>query len=289
VSESVVEPVKVGRYRDAEREFWAVRAADARSVRELRMPFDMWAAIGPPGWVLGPDRPLEELRSLPPVRPGARVFGVEQANPDDDSYARPLLGWIKPATALIGAGATMRFPAHTTALDCEPEVVVVIGRAVSRRATPTDAVLGWTLGGDTSVRDVGRPTGAADLYTMKAQDEASPVGPTIVIGPADDVLRDSPRTIAVDDAPADPITAAVDDLAAVLLFLDERCRLRPGDLVFTGTGRRPTPVAGRWLAEGGRVRISAAGADDLEVVVGAKERARRPSRWSSSSPEVLGV
>jgi hypothetical protein len=93
----------------------------------------------------------------------------------------------------------------------------------------------------------------------------------------------------VDELTAEPIAGAVDDLGAILLFLDERCRLRPGDLVFTGTQRRQPPVAGTLLGEGTRVRISAPGADDLEVTVGTKEVARRPSRWSGSTSEAVGA
>jgi 2-keto-4-pentenoate hydratase/2-oxohepta-3-ene-1,7-dioic acid hydratase in catechol pathway len=276
--------MKIGQYGDGARTFWAA-VADDESARELLMPFEMWAAaLAPLGdassIALGPPRDASALTPLPPLRRGGRVFGVERANPDEDGHRTLLLGYVKPAAALIAAGETMRLPAYTKALDCEPEIVAVIGRRIGSRRNAVDSVLGLTIGGDTSVRDVGKPTGAADLYTMKAQDRSSPVGPSLLTDRGlVDAFADITVSLQLNGQAGRPTTGgAVDDLAEILLFIDERCRLQPGDLVFAGSTDTQEPVAGRWLEEGDRMVLSAEQFDGLEVVVGAREVATE-STW----------
>jgi 2-keto-4-pentenoate hydratase/2-oxohepta-3-ene-1,7-dioic acid hydratase in catechol pathway len=284
--------MKIGHYSDGVRAFWSV-VTDDGSARELLMPFEMWAAALAPlplpvplgdrsSLALGPPLDRSILTPLAPLRAGARVFGVERANPGEDGHRTLLLGYVKPAAALIGAGATMRTPAHTKAMDCEPELVVVMGRRIASRRTAAASVLGLAIGADTSIRDVGRPTGAADLYTMKAQDHSSPVGPTIVTEPhVVDAFGSITVSIEVNGQPGRPTTGgAVGNLAEILLFVDERCRLRPGDLVFAGSTETEEPVAGRWLEEGDRVVLNAEQFDELEVAVGAREPAPAESSWA---------
>lgn len=273
--------MRIGHYRDRTHSFWAV-AQDDGTVRELLMPFEMWAAAmapygAPSAIALGPQRDSSAFAILPPLRRGGRVFGVERANPEEDGHRTTLLGYVKPAAALIDARGKIRLPADTNALDCEPEIVAVIGRRIGSRRDAVHSVLGLTIGADTSIRDVGKPTGAADLYTMKAQDRSSPVGPTVV---ADrgiiDAFSDITVSIDVDGEPGRATTGgAVADLRDILLFIDERCRLMPGDIVFTGSTDSAEPVAGRWLQEGSRVVLNAEQFDTLDVTVGAREIARR--------------
>jgi 2-keto-4-pentenoate hydratase/2-oxohepta-3-ene-1,7-dioic acid hydratase in catechol pathway len=277
--------MNIARFSDGTRTFWANVGVDG-TAREVLVPFEMWAAalapLGDPATIAyGPPVATGTLTPRPPLRPGARVFGVERADPEQDGHRTLLLGYAKPVEALLASGATMRLPAHTQALDCEPEIVAVISRRIGSRRDALDSVLGLTIGGDTSVRDVGRPTGAADLYTMKAQDRSSPVGSTIGTDRAlVHAFADITVSIRVNGEAGRPTTGgAVADLAEILLFVDERCRLRPGDLVFTGSADTREPTAGRWLQEGDRLVVSATEFDAVEVSVGVREPARRESTW----------
>jgi acylpyruvate hydrolase len=123
-------------------------------------------------------------------------------------------------------------------VDWEAEIVIVIGRAVRRagRAEAAAAIAGFTVGNDVSVRDWQLRT--SQWMQGKAWEAMSPVGPVLLT--ADEVgVRPDLRmrclvdgTVMQDFRTSDMIFDPVD----LVCYFSTAVTLRPGDLIFTGTG-----------------------------------------------------
>jgi 2-keto-4-pentenoate hydratase/2-oxohepta-3-ene-1,7-dioic acid hydratase in catechol pathway len=280
--------VNLGRFETATGErFWAVVGEGNVSVRRLEGPFGLWASRlcqrgGIDSVELGTELDLADLRVLAPLEPGARIFGVGPTYPDqiEESNAagfvrrERLLGFVKPPSAIIGPDDDIRYPATTHALDFEAEVVLVVGQRVNH-GREFEAILGFTLGNDVSPRDVGSPTGDVDLYAMKAQDGMAPLGPFIMAA-ASAPWTEQPAiefALTVNGEPRQAANSAsmIRSFAEILAWISERNRLRPGDIVFTGTPAGAGVVCGDYLNPGDVVEIAAEGIGVLRNVVGERE------------------
>ncbi|MHC2999184.1 fumarylacetoacetate hydrolase family protein [Microbacterium sp. HJ5] len=152
-------------------------------------------------------------------------------------------------------------------VDWEAELAVVIGSEI-HRATPEQArgaILGYTIANDISMRDWQQRT--LQWLQGKAFDATTPVGPHIVTADAIEP-RDGLRiTCAVNgEVLQDGDTAElVFDAADLVAYASQITRLRPGDLILTGT---PGGVAlgmddPRWLREGDVVTTTIEGIGEL--------------------------
>lgn len=191
---------------------------------------------------------LEDLRLLPPVDPGARVFCLAlnyRAHADESGGAdpgRPVV-FFKLDTSLIGPFDDIQTPTYTQYLDYEAELAVVIGRS-ARRVAADDwraVVGGYSVLNDVSCRDaqatrLGDQT-VIDWFSAKAADGTTPVGPWVV--PADQVP--DPRSLRVtlrrngetlQDATPELMIFSI---PRIIEFITERVTLRPGDVIATGT------------------------------------------------------
>ncbi len=149
--------------------------------------------------------------------------------------------FLKATSALAGPadGIRLRFPDRRS--DHEGEVVVVIGRTVNQvtAADAMDAVAGYTLGLDMTVR------GKEDRSFRKSCDTYAVIGPCFVS--ADEV----------GDPAAIPLTTSVNgevrqsgDTSQLIRSIPELIEmasafytLHPGDLIMTGTPAGVGPVA----------------------------------------------
>jgi 2-keto-4-pentenoate hydratase/2-oxohepta-3-ene-1,7-dioic acid hydratase in catechol pathway len=259
--------------------FWALGDNDAEAGRawRIRNPFEHWAprlaAEGAGALDLAP-QPLRLVDHclLPPLEPGARVFGVglnylaHLQRLGSQAPAHPL-AYIKPASALVGALDPIAYPPMTAALDYEVELVAVMAAPLAETGPASASVLGYTLGNDTSARDAGKQIGRLDLLTQKAMDRTTPVGPCIVTAKALGVVGQPALDFALwvngEQRQADNTGNMIFTLDELLNYLDARIALRPGDMVFTGSSHGVGLEDGRFLRPGDLVRASIKGIGEL--------------------------
>lgn len=280
--------MKIGRFcREDGSAFWGRVDADADTVRQLDGDLATWAPAAMAGLdvpVTGDSLDLAEVRTLAPLDPSGRVFGV---GANYRSHVEGLgatlpdspVAFVMPNSGVIGPDTEIRNPDLTKQLDYEVELVVVMGHAPQRGEPMTRAVLGYTLGNDVSARDAWSPFGGPDLYGMKALDDKTPIGPWITTrdelgGDTQPVTEISLRVNGElrQNATTDDMIFGVED---ILRFLDARTALRAGDIILTGTTGGVGREDGRFLDDGDRVEIDCPAIGWLRSTVGPKVSTHR--------------
>ena len=186
---------------------------------------------------------LSEVKLLPPTQP-SKIIALalnykshlgEQAVPKHPEC------FLKPPSCLIAHGQDIVFPAGTSRVDHEGELVVVIGKQ-ARNVSPDKApeyVLGVTCGNDVSARDWQKND--VQWWRAKGCDTFGPCGPWIVSGLRYDDLQLTVRVngqIRQQQRTSDLIF----DVAHIVSFISHHMTLQPGDLIFTGTPGTTTPL-----------------------------------------------
>ncbi len=159
---------------------------------------------------------------------------VEETHRDDPDY--PVL-FTKFATSLTGAYDAIACPPESEAIDYEGELAVVIGApaAGSPRPGALDAVAGYTVANDVTMRDYQYRT--HQWLQGKAWDASTPLGPALVTpDEAPDPSALSLRTVVngevVQESTTDLMIFPVPTLISVI---SEFTTLQPGDVILTGT------------------------------------------------------
>jgi 2-keto-4-pentenoate hydratase/2-oxohepta-3-ene-1,7-dioic acid hydratase in catechol pathway len=186
-----------------------------------------------------------------------------------------MAGFVKVDSSIIDPGATIRNPGNTEQLDYEVEIVLVMAQPLVAGKERAASVLGYTIGNDVSPRDVGRPAGGPDLYSMKAQDQMAPVGPWITTlvefgGPGQPSIEFSLK-LNNEERQKDNTRRMTFSVDQILAFINQRNKLRAGDLIFTGTTGGTGMRYGRFLQAGDRVELEAEKIGVLVNTVGPKE------------------
>jgi 2-keto-4-pentenoate hydratase/2-oxohepta-3-ene-1,7-dioic acid hydratase in catechol pathway len=287
--------VKIGRFQSRhESRFWGVvEHLDDGSVvvARLRDTFAEWAPrLSMAGTlddslVSGRQR-FAELRLLAPVEPGARVFGtginygshlLDARNPAHRHPPTPP-GYIKLDSTIVDPGGEIRYPATTDTLDYEVELVAVVARHLAPGEARVAALLGYTIGNDVCHRDVGpREPGtppATDLYSRKTMDQTAPIGPWITTlaelgGLGQPCLRIS-QSINGEPRQDDTTANMHLQIEQILAWVNDRNRLRPGDVLFTGTVGGVGLLTNQFLRPGDRLEARIEGIGTLSNVVGAR-------------------
>jgi 2-keto-4-pentenoate hydratase/2-oxohepta-3-ene-1,7-dioic acid hydratase in catechol pathway len=178
--------------------------------------------------------------------------------------AEPLL-FLKPSSALIGPGETIRLPPESERVEHEAELGVVIGRRC-KGATKEDAlsyVYGYTCVGDITARDLQRKDG--QWSRAKGFDTFCPVGPWIETAFDPAALRVVCRVNGATRQDG-ATSLMMFDVQTLIAYTSRMMTLEPGDLLVTGTPEGVGPlVAGDVLAI--EVRPDAGEAMVLEVNV----------------------
>lgn len=185
--------------------------------------------------------------------------------------------FVKLGRCGVGDGATVAYPADTTELDYEGEVVVVIGRA-ARDVPPERAmehVAGYTILNDLSARDIQRTETAAGLLLLgKNLPDSAPMGPELVL--ADEVPNPESlalRTTVNGELRQQGTLAEMHYGWPELIAYWSRIGLRPGDAIASGT---PSGVAmGRdddawYLRPGDRVEVEVEHLGTLRTSIGPR-------------------
>jgi 2-keto-4-pentenoate hydratase/2-oxohepta-3-ene-1,7-dioic acid hydratase in catechol pathway len=258
--------MKVARIEDGEgKRCWALLDDEAQSLRRITAPFEQWAPIlherGPAALDLASRvEALSAVRLLAPVDERARIFGVGLnylSHLTRLGRTKPpphTIGYIKPQSAIVGPGDKIAYPAVTSQLDFELELVAVVARALGEEVQASACLLGYTIGNDISARDAGKKLGVLDVFTQKGLDRTAPIGPWVTTldefgGPGqplvDMVLRVNGEVRQHDNSGS--MLFPIDE---ILNFVDARISLRSGDLIFTGSTAGVGLEDGRFLQPG---------------------------------------
>jgi len=169
------------------------------------------------------------------IEKDAKIVGFKKEEKDPFFFLKP------PSTTLVGLGPTVPFPQGTEKFDWEVELVAVIGRG-GRHIAPERAlehVAGYMVGLDLSARDWQmnpRHPIKFDIFTGKAFDASSPVGPKFVpakfVDPRDLRMRLWVNNVLYQDSSTREMIWSLDEQIALL---SQHITLEPGDLIFTGT------------------------------------------------------
>jgi 2-keto-4-pentenoate hydratase/2-oxohepta-3-ene-1,7-dioic acid hydratase in catechol pathway len=230
--------------------------------------------------------PLAEVTFLLPIVPTSTIVGVGM---NYWSHLRKLgvterppstIGYLKPRTAMVAHEEQITYSALTEQLDFEVELVAIIGAPEVPFGHPTDAVLGYTVGNDVSARDAAAPPlGGLDLFTIKALDRSTPLGPWIT---TKDELGGGPQPDLEISLRVNGEGRQLDRTSNMLFTIDEciqyvleRMSLTTGDVVFTGTTDGVGMEDGRFLQPGDLVEAEVSGIGVLRNTVGSHQPRRQ--------------
>ncbi len=183
--------------------------------------------------------PAKVVTFLPPVSPSkivavglnyrdhAKEFG--KAMPEEE----PLI-FIKPATAIIGNGDDIVYPAMSQRVDYEGELAVVIGKTAKRVSVEQarEHIFGFTIMNDVTARDLQKKD--VQYTRSKSFDTFAPIGPWIetVLAPENLFIRTSVNGVVKQDGTTSDMHFSVEQ---IISFVSQVMTLLPGDVISTGT------------------------------------------------------
>ena len=200
-------------------------------------------------------------RLLAPVVPSKIVaIGLNYSDHAAEQHkplpAEPMI-FLKPSTAVIAPGETIRMPRGVGRTDYETEVGVVIGKVATDvpRATALEHVLGYTCVNDVTARDLQKR--GYQYSHCKGFDTFAPVGPCIAVGldPGHIKLRGFQNAECQQDSSTEKLIFSVE---ALIEYITAIMTLLPGDIISTGTPSGIGP-----LQDGDVFRVVAEGIGEL--------------------------
>jgi 2-keto-4-pentenoate hydratase/2-oxohepta-3-ene-1,7-dioic acid hydratase in catechol pathway len=188
--------------------------------------------------------PLAKVNLLAPVQPGkilATALNYRSHLEETPPPPSPEL-FLKPPSAVIGPEEAIVLPLQVGRVDCEGELVAVIGRRCRqvREEEALDYVLGYTCGNDVSARDWQRE----DLQWWRAKgcDTFAPLGPWLAIGldPAGLELRTRVNGQVRQETNT---SLLIHGVARLTSSASQVMTLEAGDVIFTGTPGETPPLS----------------------------------------------
>ena len=194
--------------------------------------------------------PIADVRFLAPTRP-SKIVAAAVNYPSHVPQGRSLVGgritskpelFLKPPSSVTDPGGTIVLPLGVGRVDCEGELVAVVGRRcrnVSESAA-LDYVLGYTCGNDVSARDWQKD----DLQWWRAKgcDTFAPVGPCIATG-IDPTSLELRTRLNGETCQSASTSLLIHSVASLVSTASRVMTLEPGDLVFTGTPGDTSPLS----------------------------------------------
>jgi acylpyruvate hydrolase len=220
--------------------------------------------------------PLDEVTLRPVIPLPGKVVCVGlnyKAHVEEGTYEVPdyPVLFCKFAETLIGAGQPIVLPPESEAVDYEAELAFVIGREV-RRSSSLEAVAGYTLANDVSMRDYQNRT--HQWLVGKAWASSTPLGPFLVTPEevGDPHALDISLELNGERMQHSNTSRFIFDIPTLIATISEVVPLVPGDVVLTGTPegvgyRRDPPVL---LKDGDRVVVEIERVGRLENPVAAE-------------------
>ena len=197
----------------------------------------------------------------PPIAKSSKIWAaagnydrVNSKNPNDKSgrgqktelTKEELLHtiFLKPPSAIIGAGDSIAIPQGAGGVFPEPELCVVIGKRC-RNVSVADAasvIFGYSILVDVTSRNYGPGKSGKEMRCIrKGYDTFAPFGPVIVT--RDEIPHPDKVTMRMwingelhQDSSTETMINNVHELVS---FLSKVCTLEPGDLISTGTPDSP--------------------------------------------------
>lgn len=185
-----------------------------------------------------PSLRMNSLSLLPPVKPQKIICVgrnyVEHAKEQHVEVPESPQLFLKPPSAVIGAGETILIPPQSQQVEHEAELVAVIGK--SGRWIPVEEsdkhIFGYTIGNDVTARDIQHK----DLQWTRGKgfDTFCPIGPWIEteLDPADCLITCRVNNGLRQMASTREMIFSVNQIVS---YISTVMTLEPGDLVFTGT------------------------------------------------------
>lgn len=206
--------------------------------------------------------PAEELEILPPILPTKIVcaglnYKRHASEMKMDLPEEPVL-FLKPASAILSAGGTIRYPDMSSRVDYEAELGVVI-KTETRNVSVEEAgktILGYTAFNDVTARDLQNKDG--QWTRAKGFDTFAPFGPFIeteLENPGNLRIQALLNGEVVQDSNTSDMIFSVNELVS---FVSRIMTLYPGDIIATGTPEGIGP-----MRRGDRIVVRIEGLDDL--------------------------
>jgi 2-keto-4-pentenoate hydratase/2-oxohepta-3-ene-1,7-dioic acid hydratase in catechol pathway len=179
----------------------------------------------------------------------------------NEAPTEPIL-FLKPPSALLAAGGTIRRPASSQRVDYEGELAIVVGTIAKnvKRADWRDFVRGFACANDVTARDLQKKD--VQFTRAKSFDTFCPLGPCI----EDDLnvsalkLQTRVNGVVKQDGNTSQMVFPCDVLFE---FITSIMTLLPGDVILTGTPAGVGP-----LDAGDTVEVEIEGIGTLRNVVG---------------------
>ena len=223
--------------------------------------------------------PLAEVKLLPVVPSPGKIICVGlnyRAHADEGGYDVPDYPalFTKFAETLVAAGDPILLPPESSAVDYEAELAFGVGRPARRAAgaSALEAVAGYTLGNDISMRDYQYKT--AQWLPGKNWAASTPLGPFLVTPDevGDPHQLDISLELNGERMQSANTSQLIFDVPTLLATISEFGPLAPGDFVLTGTpsgvGYRRDPKV--LLRDGDRVVVEIERVGRLENPVAAE-------------------
>jgi acylpyruvate hydrolase len=200
--------------------------------------------------------------------------------------------FVRGEGSAIGPYADLVKPALTSRFDYEGELGLVIG--AGGRYIPADkaldAIAGYVVLNDASARDWQR---AATQWTGGKNFEGTmPIGPEVVTTDEADVADAALTTTLNGEVMQSARTSQmIVDIPSAIEFFSSFTRLRPGDVIATGTpggvgfARQP-PV---WLLPGDIIEVAVEGVGTIRNRVVAEEADLSDWRWRPPGSTAVGI
>lgn len=210
---------------------------EGETIAVIEEPF--WERAVKTGERIGPG----DVRLLPPSEP--RSIVCVGLNYSSHLQGRPVPNpptlFFKPLSSIAGPEDEIVLPEGAGRVDPEGEIVVVIGKTLSR-ATREEAlagIFGYTCGNDVSAREWQRADG--QWWRAKGSDTFGIFGPSIVTGLQYDriELRTRVNGAEVQHARSDELIL---DIPEIVRYVSAVMTLVPGDVIYTGTPGEPQPL-----------------------------------------------
>jgi len=201
------------------------------------------------------------VRVLAPIIPSKIVaiglnykdHAAEQGKP---LPKEPML-FLKPSTAVVGAGDVIALPPGVGRVDHEAEMGIVIGRRASRvtAARAADYILGITCSNDVTARDM--QNRGYQYSHVKGFDTFAVLGPCIAVGldPSDLAVEGWVSGVRRQHSRTNQLVFSA---AELIEYISNVMTLLPGDVISTGTPSGVGP-----LQAGDTVTVTVEGVGDL--------------------------
>jgi len=181
---------------------------------------------------------LNKVKLLAPCEPSKVVAVglnyVDHASELSMDVPKEPVIFLKPATAVIGPGDAIVYPAMSRQVDYEAEIGVVIKRTAKHVAEEdvSPYILGYTCANDVTARDLQRTDG--QWTRAKSFDTFAPIGPWIDtdFDPAGVKVESVLNGQVMQSSSTEHMLFAVPRLIS---FISQVMTLHPGDVVMTGT------------------------------------------------------